>query len=445
MIALGGVIGAGLFIGSGALISTAGPAAILAYLTGGLIVTLIMFMLGEMAARNPDSGSFSTYASSYLGEWAGYTVGWLYWFKWMITITLEALLLGAIIHDFLPFISFSFATFTILVLVISMNIYSVRVFGEFEYGLSFMKVATIVVFLILGVSILLGFQSEIPAPGLANLIPVDGFMPNGISPVLAGVIVVIFSFGGSEIAAIAAGESENPRQNVIRAVRSVVLRVLIFYIGSVSILILCFPWTDKLALQSPYVHIFSLAGFPAAAMVMKAVLFVSFLSVMNSGMYTASRILYSLSQRGYAPALFCNTTSRGVPLNALVLSFVICAAVLMVYFWSGGEFFLTLAKSSGSFIIVVWLFIAFAHLVMRSKFKAQQCDVEQFKVWFYPYSNWLVIGMLMTVLLAQAMNPDSYFQFGFTLIAIFAAIGSYFILRNHSSFGVCRTNTGELN
>lgn len=427
MIALGGIIGAGLFIGSGAIIATAGPAAILSYLIGGFIVTLVMFMLGEMAARNPDCGSFSTYASNYLGEWAGYAVGWLYWFKWMISITLEALLLGAIIHDFLPPIPLAVATFAITLLAIAMNIYSVKMFGEFEYWLSFMKVTIIVLFLILGTSILLGFQSGISAPGWSNVTLAGGFMPNGISPVLAGVTVVIFSFGGSEIAAIAAGESENPRKNVIKAIRSLMYRVLIFYIASVFILILCIPWTDTVALQSPYVALFSMTGFPGTATAMQIVLFVSFLSVMNSGVYSSSRMLFSLSQRGHAPALFSETTARGIPLNALSLSMLVCSAVLFAYFLYGGEFFLLLAKSSGSLIIVVWLFIIFAHHAMRRKPHITSGEGKQFKAWFYPYSNWLTIIALLTVLLSQAAHPDSRFQLWFTLIAVSVVVSSYFL------------------
>ncbi|WP_168789674.1 amino acid permease [Paraburkholderia aromaticivorans] len=438
MIALGGVIGAGLFVGSGAIISTAGPAAILSYLIAGIIVTLVMFMLGEMAARNPDAGSFSVYASTYLGQWAGYTVGWLYWFKWMITIAIEALLLGSIIHDFLPFIPIWVGAFAMTVIVISSNVYSVRSFAEFEYWLSFAKVATIIIFLALGISILLGFQNNVHPTVLSDLTASGGFMPNGMSPVLAGVIVVIFSLGGSEIAAVASGESEDPRKNVIKAIRSVVVRVLVFYVGSVLILILCVPWTDKAALKSPYVSLFSMAGFPLAAIAIKIVLFISFMSVMNSGMYSASRMLFSLSRRGYAPALFSKTTSRGVPLSALALSLIVCSAVLVVHFLSGGDLFLTLAKSSGSFIIVVWLFIAFAHLSMRRGLGDVRRGERQFQAWFYPYSNWLAIAALVTVLLSQATNPASRFQFGFTILVFVVVIASYLVLRNRPLFGMSR-------
>jgi GABA permease len=386
-----------------------------------------MFMLGEMAAHHPDSGSFSTYASTYLGDWAGYAVGWLYWFKWMITVTLQALLLGAIIHDFVPAVPLVASTFAILLLVFSMNIYSVNVFGEFEYWLTFIKIAAIVIFLILGVSVFLGVSNRLPSPGLTNLTSFGGFVPNGISPVLAGVVVVIFSFGGCEIAAIAAGESENPQKNVVQAIRSVISRVLVLYVGSVSILVLCLPWTDKVALQSPYVSLFSMAGLPAVAIGMRMVLFISFLTVMNSGMYTASRMLFSLSQRGFAPALFNKTTVRSVPFNALTLSLLICSVVLLVYFFIGGDFFLMLAESSGSLIIIVWLFIIFSHLAMRRQLDNVPQKGKQIKIWFSPYSNWLTIGVLTIVLLSQVTNPNFLFQFWFTFIVVIVITGSYFI------------------
>nr|WP_249189117.1 amino acid permease [Burkholderia cenocepacia] len=432
MIALGGVIGAGLFVGSGAIIATAGPAAILSYLIGGVIVTLVMFMLGEMASRNPDSGSFSTYASSYLGEWAGFAVGWLYWFKSMMTITVEAILLGAILHDFLPWLPVWGGALFMLVTLIASNAYSVRSFGEAEYWLSFAKVATIIVFMALGASILLGFQPRIPAPGLVNLTDHGGFMPNGISPVLAGVMVVIFSLGGSEIAAVAAGESENPSRNVIRAIKSVIVRVMVFYVGSVSILILCMPWTDKANLKSPYVSLFGMAGFTGAAVAMKIVLF---MSVMNSFLFSNSRMLFSLSQRGHAPAMFGRTNAKGVPMNALVLCLAICVSILGIHFVSGGDLFLMLAKSSGAFVMIVWIFIIVAHFAMRRQTKHEQRDPTAFRAWFYPVSNWVALLALVAVLGSQAFNPDSRFQFWFTVLTALAIVAAYFLRRRQPSFG----------
>ncbi|MFK0375143.1 amino acid permease [Pandoraea sp. NPDC090278] len=441
MIALGGVIGAGLFVGSGAIIATAGPAAILSYLVGGLIVTFVMFMLGEMASRNPDAGSFSTYASTYLGEWAGFAVGWLYWFKSLMTITIEAILLGAILNEFLPWLPVWGGAVVMLMTLIVSNAYSVRSFGEAEYWLSFAKVATIVIFMLFGLSILLGFQAKIPAPGFVNLTGNGGFMPNGLSPVIAGIMVVIFSLGGSEIAAVAAGESENPRQNVVRAIRSVIFRVLVFYIGSVSIIILCLPWTDKANLASPYVSLFSMAGFPNAALAMKAVLFVSFMSVMNSFLFSNSRMLYSLSQRGYAPPMFARTNARGVPINALAFSFAICLGILAVHFVSGGDLFLMLAKSSGAFVMTVWIFIIVAHFVMRRKMArqpVQQQEASSFKAWFYPYSNAIAFLTLVAVLLSQAFNPDSRFQFWFMVATAVMIVGLYFVLRRRPNFGLIK-------
>jgi len=435
MIALGGVIGAGLFVGSGSNIATAGPAAILSYLIGGVMVTLVMFMLGEMASRNPDSGSFSTYANSYLGEWAGFAVGWLYWFKSMITITVEAILLGAILHDFLPWLPVPAGALFMLIALMATNAYSVRAFGEAEYWLSFAKVATIIVFMVLGASILFGLQPRIPAPGFVNLTDHGGFMPNGISPVISGVMVVIFSLGGSEIAAVAAGESENPGKNVVRAIKSVILRVMVFYVGSVSILILCMPWTDKANLKSPYVSLFSMAGFTGAAVAMKIVLFVSFMSVMNSFLFSNSRMLFSLSQRGHAPAMFGRTNAKGVPMNALVLCLVVCVSILGIHFLSGGDLFLMLAKSSGAFVMIVWIFIIVAHFAMRRQTKHEQRDPAAFRAWFYPVSNWVALLALVTVLGSQAFNPESRFQFWFAVSTSFAIVASYYVRRRHPSFG----------
>jgi GABA permease len=438
MIALGGVIGAGLFIGSGAIIATAGPAAILSYLIGGFSVTLVMFMLGEMAAQNIDSGSFSTFASRYVGEWAGYVVGWIYWFKSLITITIEAILLGSILHDFLPGLPVWAGALLMLLFVISSNVYSVRVFGEAEYWLSFAKIATILIFMVLGVSILFNMQNGFPAPGLANLTAHGGFMPNGIAPVLAGVTVVIFALGGSEIAAVAAGESENPRDNVSKAIRSVIFRVMVFYVGSVLILILCLPWTDTVNLKSPYVALFSLAGYAWAATAMKVVLFVSFMSVMNSFLFSNSRMMHSLSQRGYAPALFGRTNARQVPINALALSFAVCVGILAVHFASGGDLFLTLARSSGAFIMIVWIFIIWAHARMRRVPQATDSEGRAYKAWLYPYGNGIALLTLVTVLASQALNPGSRFQFVFMCVIVAFIIASYFMLRTRAEFGVLR-------
>ncbi|WEK32429.1 MAG: amino acid permease [Candidatus Pseudomonas phytovorans] len=433
MIALGGVIGAGLFMGSGSLIASAGPAAILSYFIGGLVVTLVMFMLGEMACRNPDAGSFSTYANTWLGDWAGFAVGWLYWFKSMMTITLEAVLLGAILHDFLPWLPIWAGAFLMLVTLMASNAYSVRSFAEVEYWLAAMKVATILIFMLLGISILLGLHNDIPSPGLVNLTAHDGFMPNGLSPVMAGVIVVIFSLGGSEIAAVAAGESENPRQNVIRAIKSVILRVMLFYVGSVSILILCLPWTDKANLASPYVSLFSLAGFGGAAVAMKLVLFVSFMSVMNSFMFSNSRMLFSLSQRGHAPKLFSRTSAKGVPINALLLSLSICTMILTVHFVSAGDLFMTLAKSTGSLVMVVWIFIIIAHVAMRWKTRHEAVDPNAFRAWLFPYANIVALFALLAVIGTQAIDPASRFQFWFTVLTVLLVVAGYFLMRQRTA------------
>jgi L-asparagine transporter-like permease len=209
-------------------------------------------------------------------------------------------------------------------------------------------------------------------------------------------------------------------------------------VGSVSIVILCLPWTDSASLKSPYVSLFSLAGYPWAATAMKVVLFVSFMSVMNSFLYSNSRMLYSLSQRGYAPKFFGRTNARGVPINALALSFAVCVGILAVHFASGGDLFLMLAKSSGAFIMVVWIFIILAHARMRYLAPKPAAREAGFKAWLYPFGNGIALLALAAVLLSQAFNSDTRFQFVFMCVVALSIIASYFTLRSRPAFGVLR-------
>ena len=315
MISIGGVIGAGLFVGSGTIIISAGPGALLSYIIAGIIIVLIMRMLGEMAVVNPDSGSFSTYAHQAIGPWAGYTIGWLYWFNWPIIVAFEAALLGDMVHNWIPSIPIWVTSFSIPIIMTITNVFSVKVYGEFEYWLAFIKVSAIVIFLCLGAAIIFGFVPGVKAQGLSSLIADGDIFPHGIIPVLLSVIFITFSLSGSEVAAIAAGESENPQKNIIRAINAVVWRILLFFVGSVAILIMVIPKGAEDLLQTPYASVFNLAGLPAAAQVMNIVIFISLLSVLNSGLYSSSRMLYSLSQKGDATSFLSRVNKRGVHLG----------------------------------------------------------------------------------------------------------------------------------
>lgn len=427
MISIGGVIGAGLFVGTGGLIKSAGPGAILSYLIGGILVVLVMRMLGEMAVANTDSGSFSTYAGQALGPWAGYTIGWLYWFNWIIINAIEATLAGAIIHDRFPSIPVWIGSLFLIIIMTVTNIYSVKIFGEFEYWLACIKVTTIIIFLCLGVAMISGFVPGIESPGISNLIGNGGFFPNGFLPVLLGVVFVAFLISGSEVAAIAAGESENPEKNVIKAINSVVWRLLLFFVGSVAILVTVLPWNDANLLKAPYASVFALAGLPAAAEIMNIVVLTSLLSVLNSGIYTSSRMLYSLAQKGEAPRMFLQVNKRGVPVWAILACVFFAFICAILKFVSPDKMFAFLANSSGGITIVMYIFIAFSHLRMRkNKEKVNPEDIKV-KMWLFPYLTYITIAILFAIFIAQVFIEGMRSQFFLTSLIVILVIASYFL------------------
>ena len=423
MISIGGVIGAGLFVGSGTIIISAGPGALLSYIIAGIIIVLIMRMLGEMAVVNPDSGSFSTYAHQAIGPWAGYTIGWLYWFNWLIIVAFEAALLGDIVHNWIPSIPIWVASFSIPIIMTITNVFSVKVYGEFEYWLAFIKVSAIVIFLCLGAAIIFGFVPGVKAQGLSSLIADGDIFPHGIIPVLLSVIFITFSLSGSEVAAIAAGESENPQKNIIRAINAVVWRLLLFFVGSVAILIMVIPKGAEDLLQTPYASVFNLAGLPAAAQVMNIVIFISLLSVLNSGLYSSSRMLYSLSQKGDAPSFLSRVNKRGVPIWALAASVFFAYLFTLFKFVSPDKLFVFLANSSGGVTMIMYIFIAFSHIRLRKK------NPEQLKVkmWLFPYLTYATIFLLLTIFIAQIFIDTMRSQFFLTSLLTVTVIGSYFL------------------
>ncbi|RBI94125.1 GABA permease, partial [Micromonospora provocatoris] len=310
MISIAGVIGAGLFVGSGSVIHSTGPGAVVSYALAGLLVIFIMRMLGEMSAVNPTSGSFSQYAHDAIGPWAGFTIGWLYWFFWVIVIAIEAIAGAGIIQYWFHDIPLWLTSLILTIVLTLTNVYSVKSFGEFEYWFSLIKVVTIIAFLIVGFAFIFGFAPGSEPVGLSNLTGKGGFFPEGISSVLLGIVVVIFSFMGTEIVAIAAGETSNPIESVTKATRSVVWRIIVFYVGSIAIVVALLPWNSANILESPFVAVLEHIGVPAAAQIMNFIVLTAVLSCLNSGLYTTSRMLYSLAERNEAPRRFMKLAKK---------------------------------------------------------------------------------------------------------------------------------------
>ncbi len=426
MIAIAGVIGAGLFVGSGAAIQQAGPGILVAYLAAGLVVILVMRMLGEMAAANPETGSFSTYADKALGRWAGFSIGWLYAWFWIIVLGIEATAGAAIMHRWVPGVDQWIWALVLMVLLTLTNLGSVKSYGEFEFWFASIKVAAIVIFLLAGIAAILGLMPGVSAPGVANLLDQGGFMPNGPGAVLAGILVVVFSFFGAEIATIAAGESENPVDAVKKAVKSTVWRILIFYIGSIAIVVTLLPWNDASVAKSPYVAVIELYGIPGAGTIMDIVVLTSVLSCLNSGLYTASRMLFSLSQRGDAPKSWMKISRRGVPAAAVLASTVVGFVTVGLNYIAPDTVFLFLVNTSGAIALFVWLVIATSQLILRKRMGAAAKDLD-LKMWLFPYLTWIAIGAIVALIIGMVIiesTRESLFL-SLALAAVVVAIGVF--------------------
>lgn len=301
MLGLGGVIGAGLFVGSGAGIAVAGPAIICSYLLAGVLAMLVMRALGEMSAAMPASGSFSVYAERALGRWAGFSAGWLYWFLLVVVLAVEATGAAKIANGWVPSVDQWVWVLIFMVVFTASNLAAVKNFGEFEFWFAALKVGAIVLFLVLGTLAIFGLLPDTDPVGLANLTGQGGFFPAGLGGVVAGMLAVVFAFGGLEVVTIAAAESDDPARSVARAVRSAVWRILFFYVGSMLVIVTLLPWDSLEPGQSPYVAVLDSIGIPAAGQIMNIVVFVALLSALNANLYGSSRIVFSLAERGEAP------------------------------------------------------------------------------------------------------------------------------------------------
>ncbi|MDQ3156573.1 MAG: amino acid permease [Actinomycetota bacterium] len=425
MIAIAGVIGAGLFVGSGAAIREAGPGILVAYAAAGFVVILVMRMLGEMASANPETGSFSTYADRALGRWAGFSIGWLYAWFWIIVLGVEATAGAAIVHRWVPTVDQWVWALLLMILLTLTNIASVKSFGEFEFWFASIKVAAIVVFLVLGIAAILGFMPGVPAPGFDNLTGRGGFFPTGGGAVLAGVLVVVFSFFGAEIATIAAGESEHPVDAVKKAVRSTVWRILIFNIGSIAIIVTLLPWDSASVAKSPYVAAIELFGIPGAGTIMDVIVLTSVLSCLNSGLYTASRMLFSLSVRGDAPDGLAKISGRGVPRSAVLASTVVGFITVGLNYIAPDTVFLFLVNTSGAIALFVWLVIAISQLILRRRMSAEESGNLGLKMWAFPYLTWFAIVSILGLLAGMLVLDETRESLLLSLVlaAVVVAIG----------------------
>jgi GABA permease len=423
MIAIGGVIGAGLFVGSGVVINDVGPAAFLTYAATGLLIVMVMRMLGEMATANPSTGSFADYARQALGGWAGFSVGWLYWYFWVIVVGFEAVAGAKILTRWIDAPLWLLAL-GLMLLMTATNLFSVKSYGEFEYWFAGIKVFAILVFLVIGGLYVLGLWPGRDAD-FSNLTQHGGFLPNGGLAIFSGVVVVIFSMVGAEIATIAAAESDDPERAIARATNSVVVRIAIFFVGSVFLLAVILPWNSTELGASPYVSAFDRIGIPGAADIMNAVVLTAVLSCLNSGLYTASRMLFVLAARREAPVRLITVNHRGVPVAAILLSTVVGFLCVIAAYVSPDTVFLFLLNSSGAIILFVYLMICLSQFVLRRRTPPEQLRV---KMWAFPVLTLLTIAAILAVLVSMAVDPDVRSQLVLSLVSLAVVVLLYLVV-----------------
>ncbi|MEU0602961.1 amino acid permease [Streptomyces sp. NPDC006393] len=419
MIAIGGVIGAGLFVGSGSGIAAAGPGILISYALVGALVVLVMRMLGEMAAAHPTSGSFSAYADRALGRWAGFSIGWLYWFFWVVVMAVEATAGAVILEGWIPAVPQWAWALIVMVVLTATNLASVGSYGEFEFWFAGIKVVAIASFIVIGALALLGVLpgSRPETAGLANLTAHGGFLPHGPGAILTGVLLVVFSFMGSEIVTLAAGESQHPQRAVSKATNSVIWRIAVFYLGSVFVVVTLLPWNDTSILErGSYVAALDAIGIPHAGQIMDVIVLTAVLSCLNSGLYTASRMAFSLGRRGDAPASFARTSARGVPRAAILASVAFgFLAVFFNYEWPD-TVFAFLLNASGAVALFVWLVICFTQLRMRRIILQENPDRLVVRMWLFPYLTWVTIAVITFVLLYMLTEPSAREQLIFSAL-----------------------------
>ncbi|WP_174275437.1 amino acid permease [Desulfosporosinus orientis] len=412
MIALGGAIGTGLFYGSGTSIQLVGPGITLSYLIGGVAVFFIMRALGEMSVDEPVSGAFSHYAYRYWGDFAGFFSGWNYWFCYVVVSMAELSVVGVYINYWFPKVPTWISALICLILITVVNLINVKAFGEFEFWFSLIKVAAIVAMILFGLLIIFfGFGNSGEAIGLSNLWAHGGFLPHGLWGLLLSLVIVMFSFGGVELIGITAGEADQPKESIPKAINQVVWRILLFYVGALLILTIIYPWNLVGTTGSPFVEIFSAIGIPAAAGILNVVVLTAALSTYNSGLYSNGRMIHNLALHGSAPKLFATLSKAGAPVYGVAFSSGLTLIAVILNFLVPGKVFMYLMSVATMAAILNWIMILITQLKFRqSKVAAKEGEKLSFKLPFCPISNYVTLAFLGVVIILMAYIPDMVYS-----------------------------------
>ncbi len=409
MMGLGSAIGAGLFLGSGVGIQAAGPAVLVSYLIAGALVIVVMHALGEMAAAKPASGAFSVYAADAMGPTAGATVGWLWWLQVVIVIAAEAVGAAGLLATIWPSLSVPGLALCFMVVFTAVNLLGVRNFGEFEFWFAILKVLAILAFIAIGIALVAGWLPGVASPGLGHLLGPDGFAPRGWAGIGAALLVVVFAFGGTEIVAVAAAETHDPARSLARAIRTVAWRILVFYLGSIAVIVAVVPW-DSAALASPFAAVLEVARIPGAATAITLVAVIALLSALNANLYGASRMIWSLGQRGDAPGLLGRSDRRNVPVAAVLASvaFGFLAAALELLFPQ--RVLPLLLDIVGATCLLVWTLALVSQFILRRRADRAGTPLP-FRMRAFPVPTLVALATLGMIFAMLVASPATRMQF----------------------------------
>ena len=434
MMGLGSAIGAGLFLGTGVGIQAAGPAVIIAYVIAGVATVAIMTMLAELVAARPSSGSFATYADMAYGRWAGFTVGWAYWFMQVLIIGVEITGASAVMSNWFDIDPWIPALIAVLFFT-AINLLTVRGFGEFEFWFALIKIGAIIIFLVLGTLMIFGLFPGVDAVGTSNLTDV-GFMPNGIGGVATAMLAVAFAFGGIELVTIAAAESENPHDAVHSAIRSAIWRIAVFYIGSVLLIVLLLPYGQiagaDTAAESPFTLVLSMANIPGAVGIMEVVIVLALLSACNAQIYGNSRLLYSMARGHDAPAYFSATNSQGVPVRGVLVSILFAFVSVGLQFWNPPELLTFLLNAVGGLLIGIWTMIVLSYLRLHSELVDKR-EITDVRMPGYPWTGWATLTVIVGFIVLMLFDEGGRTELISSMCIIAVVVAAGFIVHRENA------------
>ncbi|WP_435383927.1 amino acid permease [Corynebacterium aquatimens] len=434
-IALGSAIGTGLFYGSAGAIQAAGPSVLLVYLLGGAVVYFMLRALGEMSVRHPVTGSFAEYSRAHMGGAAGYLTGWMFAFEMVIVALADLTAIGIYMGFWFPDVNRWVWIVAALLIVGAANLASTKAFGELEFWFTVVKVGAVIAMIIAGAAVLAFGLSDSASTGPANLVNDGGFFPNGFSGMVSSFILVLFAFGGTEIIGVAGSEAEDPKSSIPKAINTVPVRILVFYVLAILVILMINPWRSITGDESPFVQIFSALGVNWAAALLNVVVITAALSAINADLFGAGRVLTGLAKQEFAPKVMAKTV-RGVPVMTTVILLAVMVIGVVANTYIPDRVFEIVASLATFATIFVWLMILLAHLASRRKMSPEELSSLDYKVPLWPWGQYFAIFFILFTFGIMLWLPDFRVAFFVGLAFSVIAVAMYYITGRHKVPGV---------